>query len=77
MAQAGERPLPVLAEGLTDRERQVLRLIALGRRNREIADELVVTLDTVKKHVAHTFEKLGVANRTGAVAEARKLGLVE
>lgn len=76
-AEGGKDPQPVLAGGLTDRERQVLRLIALGRRNREIAEELVVTLDTVKRHVAHTFEKLGVVNRTQAVAEARQLGLIE
>jgi LuxR family maltose regulon positive regulatory protein len=54
----------------------VLELLAAGKRNREIADELVVTLDTVKKHVTHTLEKLGAASRTQAVARARQLGLI-
>lgn len=61
---------------LTDRELEVLRLVAAGMRNREIARELVVTLDTVKKHVSHIFEKLGVVNRTEAVARGRQLGLL-
>ena len=49
-----------------------------GRReaNRQIADELVVTLDTVKRHVSHIFDKLGAANRTEAVARARELRLI-
>jgi LuxR family maltose regulon positive regulatory protein len=61
-----------LIEPLTDRELQVLRLLAAGRRNRDIAQELVVTLETVKKHVSHLFDKLGAANRTEAVAHARR-----
>jgi LuxR family maltose regulon positive regulatory protein len=54
----------------------VLRLLAAGRRNRDIAAELVVTLETVKKHTSHIFDKLGAANRTQAVAHARRLGLI-
>jgi LuxR family maltose regulon positive regulatory protein len=50
--------------------------MAAGRRNRQIADELVVTLETVKRHVSHIFDKLGAANRTEAVARARELHLV-
>jgi LuxR family transcriptional regulator, maltose regulon positive regulatory protein len=65
-----------LIEPLTDRELEVLRLLAAGRRNREIAAELVVTLETVKKHTSHIFAKLGAANRTEAVAHARRLGLI-
>ena len=57
---------PELVEQLSEREIEVLRLLAAGRPNREIAAELFVTLDTVKKHVTHTFGKLGVANRTEA-----------
>jgi ATP/maltotriose-dependent transcriptional regulator MalT len=68
--------VPGLAEPLSDREVQVLRLVAAGRSNREIADELVVVLDTVKKHVGHLLDKLGAANRTQAVARARELGLL-
>ena len=65
-----------LIEPLTARELEVLSLIATGRRNREIANDLVVTLETVKKHTSHIFDKLGAANRTQAVTRARQLGLV-
>jgi LuxR family maltose regulon positive regulatory protein len=65
-----------LIEPLTARELEVLSLIAAGRRNQEIANELVVTLETVKKHTSHIFDKLGAANRTQAVAHARRLGLI-
>ena len=63
-------------EPLTRRELEVLGFMAAGRRNRQIADELVVTLDTVKRHVSHIFDKLGAANRTEAVARARELRLI-
>ena len=65
-----------LIEPLTHRELEVLSLIAEGKRNRDIADELVVTLETVKKHVSHIFDKLGTTNRTEAVTQARDLGLI-
>jgi LuxR family maltose regulon positive regulatory protein len=65
-----------LAEPLTSREQQVLRLLAVGRANRDIAAELVVTLDTVKRHVTHILAKLGAVNRTEAVARARELNLI-
>jgi LuxR family transcriptional regulator, maltose regulon positive regulatory protein len=65
-----------LIEPLTERELEVLRLLAAGRRNRDIARELVVTQETVKKHLSHIFAKLGAANRTEAVAHARRLGLI-
>jgi LuxR family transcriptional regulator, maltose regulon positive regulatory protein len=65
-----------LVEPLTRRELEVLSLIAAGKRNREIADELVVTLETVKKHVSHIFDKLGAANRTEAVKQARELSII-
>ncbi len=68
--------LPGLAEPLTDRELEVLQLLAAGRSNQRIAHELVVALDTVKKHVSHILGKLGAANRTEAVAQARQLGLI-
>jgi LuxR family maltose regulon positive regulatory protein len=67
---------PGLAEPLTDRELEVLRLLAAGRSNQRIAHDLVVALDTVKKHVTHVLGKLGAANRTEAVARARDLGLI-
>jgi LuxR family maltose regulon positive regulatory protein len=68
--------LPGLAEPLTGRELEVLRLIAAGKSNQRIAHDLVVALDTVKKHVTHVLGKLGAANRTEAVARARQLGLI-
>ena len=82
--QAGAAPpsrraaaaLPGMAEPLTAREVEVLRLLAAGRSNQRIAYELVVALDTVKKHVTHVLGKLGAANRTEAVARARELGLI-
>jgi LuxR family maltose regulon positive regulatory protein len=64
------------AEALSARELEVLRLLAAGKSNQQIADELVVVRDTVKKHVGHILGKLGAANRTQAVARARALGLL-
>jgi LuxR family maltose regulon positive regulatory protein len=52
------------------------QLLATGATNRAIAKELVVTLDTVKRHISHLFSKLEVANHTQAVARARELGLL-
>jgi ATP/maltotriose-dependent transcriptional regulator MalT len=63
-------------EPLSDRELQVLRLLAAGKSNQQIADELVVVVDTVKKHVSHILDKLEAANRTQAVARARAMGLL-
>ena len=68
--------LPGLIEPLTPRETEVLGMLAAGRSNQVIAAELVVTLDTVKKHVSHVLGKLGAASRTEAVARARELGLI-
>jgi ATP/maltotriose-dependent transcriptional regulator MalT len=65
-----------LVEPLTDRELQVLRLLAAGKSNQQIADELVVVVDTVKKHVGHILDKLEATNRTQAAARARALGLL-
>jgi LuxR family maltose regulon positive regulatory protein len=73
---AGDTERAGLAESLSDRELEVLRLLAAGRSNQQIADELVVTLATVKKHVGHILGKLAAANRTQAVARARVLGLL-
>ncbi|MBO0786975.1 MAG: helix-turn-helix transcriptional regulator, partial [Actinobacteria bacterium] len=73
--RSGAAP-PGLAEPLTDREMDVLRLLTAGKSNQRIAHDLVVSLDTVKKHVTHVLGKLGAANRTEAVARARDLGLL-
>jgi DNA-binding CsgD family transcriptional regulator len=68
--------LPGLVAALSARELEVLQLLAAGRPNPAIAEELVVSLDTVKRHVTHILDKLGAANRTQAVTRARELGLL-
>jgi LuxR family maltose regulon positive regulatory protein len=68
--------LPGLVQPLSDRELEVLELLAAGKTNLEIAEELVVALDTVKKHVTHILEKLGASNRTQAATRARGLGMI-
>jgi LuxR family maltose regulon positive regulatory protein len=72
----GGAALSGLALPLSGRELEVLQLLAAGSSNQAIAEELVVTLATVKSHVTHIFDKLGVANRTQAVIRARQLGLL-
>jgi len=62
--------------GLTEREREVLKLLAEGRSNKEIARRLELSPNTVKTHVAHLFEKLHVGRRMEAILLARELGLV-
>jgi LuxR family maltose regulon positive regulatory protein len=71
-------PLAVqgLVEPLTERELEVLRLVAAGLSNREIAQELVVAVSTVKSHINHLYGKLDAKSRTQAVARARELGLL-
>jgi LuxR family maltose regulon positive regulatory protein len=66
-----------LIEPLSDRELEVLRLIAAGLSNREIAEELVIAVGTVKRHINHIYGKLGVHSRTQAVARAGELGLLD
>ena len=68
---AAARPFPEL----TDRERQVLELIARGRNNSAIALDLVLTVKTVQNHVSNVFNKLQVTDRSGAVIKAREAGL--
>jgi DNA-binding NarL/FixJ family response regulator len=65
-----------LAYGLTTREREVLRLVAAGKSNREIATELVVSEHTVARHLQNMFRKLGVSSRTAATAFAFEHELV-
>jgi len=72
----GTAAWPGLIEPLTGREVEVLGMLAAGRSNQAIADQFVITLDTVKKHVSHILGKLGAASRTEAVARARELGLI-
>ncbi len=60
---------------LTAREREVLELIAQGRNNQAIADELVLSLKTVRNHVSNVFNKLQVTDRAGAIVKAREAGM--
>ena len=69
----GSQPL---IEPLSEREIEVLQLIAVGLTNREIADRLYLSLNTVKVHTRNIYGKLGVNNRTQAVAKARALGIL-
>jgi DNA-binding NarL/FixJ family response regulator len=64
------------AERLTDRELEVLRNLSYGRSTKEIAHALVVSDETVKSHLTHIYQKLGVGDRTAAVAVALRRGLV-
>ena len=61
---------------LTDRERDVLALVDEGAANKEIAARLFISESTVKTHVVHLLEKLGVASRAAAASEGRRLGLL-
>ena len=72
----GATTAAALAGQLTTRELEILKMLTAGRSNQAIAGELVVTLDTVKKHVSHVLAKLGAASRTEAVARARELSLI-
>jgi LuxR family maltose regulon positive regulatory protein len=65
-----------LAEALTEREREILRLLASGASNPEMARKLVVSLGTVKTHVHHILGKLNVRSRTKAIAKAKEMGLL-
>jgi ATP/maltotriose-dependent transcriptional regulator MalT len=65
-----------LLDPLSDRELEVLRLVATGLSNQDIADKLVIAVSTVKSHTNKIFGKLAVQNRTEAVAKARGLGLL-
>ncbi len=66
-----------LAEPLSEREREVLALLATGRTNREIAGDLFVTVGTVKSHTSNIYGKLGSRNRAEAIGRARELNLLK
>jgi len=75
-SQPGPAPTPSALDRLSERERDVLRLIARGASNKEIAAALFVTEGTVKNHVTSILAKLDVGDRTQAALRARELGLV-
>ena len=66
-----------LVEPLTDRELEVLHLIAAGLSNKAIAETLFITVGTVKRHTMNIYGKLGVNSRTQASVKARELNLIE
>lgn len=78
VAPAGEssRPVQPLIEPLSKRELEILRLIAAGKSNRQIAEELFLTVGTVKRHISNTFSKMNVQSRTKCLARARELDLL-
>jgi LuxR family maltose regulon positive regulatory protein len=65
-----------LVEPLTERELDVLRALAAGQSNRAIAQQLYLSIATVKVHLKHIYRKLGVSSRTEALARARDLNLL-
>jgi DNA-binding NarL/FixJ family response regulator len=69
--------LPVIQNPLTQREKEVLREIARGADNKQIADLLTITVNTVKKHVSSILAKLGVQDRRQAAERASRLGLLD
>ena len=74
--RADRDQIGALYEALTERELEILQLIDEGYSNQEIAERLVITLHTVKKHSSNIYSKLGVTSRTQALAEARRLNLI-
>ena len=75
-AAAPPDPNQLLIEPLSERELEVLALIANGLTNQAIAEELVIALSTVKKHVNNILGKLNVGNRTEATSRARELNIL-
>ncbi|WP_409344945.1 AAA family ATPase [Paenibacillus sp. MBLB4367] len=76
-ADEKSQPLPIrMEEPLTDRELEVLALLAAGLSNKEIADQLIIAIGTVKVHVKNIFAKLKVNRRTKAIAQAKELRLI-
>ncbi len=74
--RTGPEPGASAADRLTAREREVLRLVATGMTNREVADHLTIAVRTVDRHVTHILAKLGVTSRTAATTVAHERGLI-
>ncbi len=77
VARSPQMPYLESGEHISERELEVLRLMAHGASNHEIAEQLVITVGTVKSHINHILVKLDAHNRTEAVARARGLGLLK
>ena len=76
LAAPSDHTTPQPAGSLSEREVQVLRLLATGKTNRAIAEELFISEKTVARHVSNIFDKLGVSSRTGATAWAFQHNLI-
>jgi DNA-binding NarL/FixJ family response regulator len=76
LATGGSLNIAETGETLTAREVEVLQLVARGASNQAIADRLIISLHTAKRHVANILQKLGAGSRTEAAALARDLGVV-
>jgi LuxR family maltose regulon positive regulatory protein len=66
-----------LVEPLTDRELEILSYLPRRLTNIELADQLYVSVNTIKTHMAHLYRKLGVANRNRAISRAREIGILQ
>ncbi|MEM7539849.1 MAG: LuxR C-terminal-related transcriptional regulator, partial [Chloroflexota bacterium] len=64
-------------EPLTTREEEILHFVAEGYSNQQVADKLIISIGTVKRHMSNILGKLSVKNRSHAVARAREIGLIE
>lgn len=73
---AAGNPAALAGLGISPRELDVLRALAAGQSNKEIARSLAIAPSTVKTHVARLFEKLGAVRRTDAIARAREIGIL-
>ena len=74
--KSGVRPgRPLYAGGLSGREVEVLRLLAAGKSNQQIANELVISINTAQRHLNHIYTKIGANNRVEAAAYAQRQGL--
>ena len=74
---AGDAPsIAHASSNLSERELEVLRLLASGKSNQQIADELTISINTVRRHVSNVFDKTGIVNRAQAGVYARDHGIV-
>jgi DNA-binding NarL/FixJ family response regulator len=76
MAAESDLAARAMPDPLTPRETEILRLVARGETNREIAGRLILAVGTIKVHVEHILDKLGVTDRTQAAVRAVELGIV-
>ncbi len=76
LSERPQHPPEDLPEALSEREIEILRLVAAGASNKEIADKLVIAEGTVKNHITNILGKLGVRDRTQAALKAKQMGLV-